>query len=407
MEYNGWTLYDEVTLVIKKENSYKYKEYPQGYVVNPKDKKQLNTAINWGRIRHYKKDKNGEYIVDSKGNSICDILEPEIITVKNEGFKLTLLDCANGSYQGGKLSFWNCLIKNKEVECVVGIDSKLLLNVLLQNNFTHGTCEKELKFARCSGGVGLLNENMTEYKEALKDMESKRNINKNKTSKWREGHNYITLTKDDTYLGKLYCPISIDVKHSYEYFSSNEICITFSKNKNPYRYCVVETDRLSNITKLSNLFEKLYKNSLNKKEELEKSNKSCTTIYDVLRCYSILLDNYETMTKLPSRREGDFVIDMDVPFGEYIDSYMRKIKSIILELLKNVDNTLSIYDLDKLFIYSCRESFEDNIGIINEILKIDLTQERMMGCYGKGNKFRVQTLVDQNFIQGIYIDKLI
>ena len=54
MDYKGWTLYDEITLVIKKEkNQYRGYEFPQAYIVNPKDKKQLQTAINWGKYANY------------------------------------------------------------------------------------------------------------------------------------------------------------------------------------------------------------------------------------------------------------------------------------------------------------------------------------------------------------------
>lgn len=405
MEYKGWTLYDEVIIVIKKENSYRYKEYPQGYVVNPKDKKQLSTAIRWGTVNHYKKDENGEYIRDSKNNRIYDVIKPEIITIKNEGFKLTLLDSANSSYNGGKQSFWNCLVENKNIKCIVGIDSKLLLNVLLQNNFYNGTCEKELRFARCSGGVGLLNANMIEYKEAIRDMESKRNINKGKTSKWKEGHNYITLTQDDTYLGKLYMPINIDIKHSYAYLSNNTIDVTLSKNEKPHRYCVVDTDEINNITKLSNLFEKLHKESLNKKEEILKDNNSA--ISDMIRCYYVLLNKCDTMAKLPSRKEGNFVIDMDVPFGEYFDDYMKRIRDIILEMLKDTNKLFTPYRLDSLMVYSCSESFKDSIDTINKILETVLTQERVVKYCGKGAKLNVKTLVDGNLIQGIHLDKLI
>jgi len=219
MGYNGWTLYDEVTLVIKDEscNRYRYK-YPQAFVVNTKDKKQLETARKWGTEVVPKRDKNGDYIEDTSGKHVYETLKPTEVTLKNSGFNLTLYDTAGSSSQGGKLSFWNCLIEHEEhnIKCIIGIDSNLLLNVLLQNKFDNGKCLDTLSFARCSGSVGLLNENMKEYKEALKDNETKKSLSKGKTNKYQIGHIYSTLTKDDYYFGSLYTCINIDRHTKYE-----------------------------------------------------------------------------------------------------------------------------------------------------------------------------------------------
>ena len=58
--YTGWTLLDEVTLVIKKkDNSFKY-GYNQGFLVNPKDKKQLERAIKWGTYNKYEYTEEAE-----------------------------------------------------------------------------------------------------------------------------------------------------------------------------------------------------------------------------------------------------------------------------------------------------------------------------------------------------------
>ena len=87
-EYVGWSVYDKVVIVIK-EQSTLYEDIPQAYIVNPSDKKQMNSALNWAQGRNNAKVK--------------------VIETSNDNFKLTLLDSARNSYQGGKLSFWNCL----------------------------------------------------------------------------------------------------------------------------------------------------------------------------------------------------------------------------------------------------------------------------------------------------------
>ena len=142
MEYQGWTLYNEVTLVIKTELTYEYK-YPQAYVVDAKNKKQLETATNWGNRYNYEKD-------EKSGKIVKTVIPPIIKTVKNDGFTIELLDSAKGSCQGGKVSFWNCIITKEydDIKCVVGIDANLLLTLLLQNTFTNGKCENKVQFAR-------------------------------------------------------------------------------------------------------------------------------------------------------------------------------------------------------------------------------------------------------------------
>ena len=137
MEYTGWTLSDEITLVIKKD-TYRDCGYPQAYLVNPKDKKQLQRAIEWGTDKKYLYDENGNSIKDDRGYSKYELIEPEIHTIKNEGFTVEFLDSAHGSYQGGKQSFWNCLVYNEDLKFVIGINSELLLYAIKQSTFTNG-----------------------------------------------------------------------------------------------------------------------------------------------------------------------------------------------------------------------------------------------------------------------------
>lgn len=216
-EYTGWKLFNNVIIVKSARTHYKY-GCKQGYIVEPGNKKQLESAKHWGGMTTYETDDNGNYKKDEKGNYISHYEGAEIIETSNSGFKLTLLDCAGGSSQGGKLSFWNCLIEKDGDKYVVGINSELLLELMLQSTFTNGVCDKELCFARKSGNVGVLHEEMTQYKDAIKDMQIKKTINTKKTSKWQIGNNYVTLNNNDVYFGKLFQPIIYD--HKYIQFSS-------------------------------------------------------------------------------------------------------------------------------------------------------------------------------------------
>lgn len=195
MEYNGWSLFDTVLLICRKpteDNIY------QAYLCDPKNKKQIENARFWGKRTEY-----GDY--DKETRSYPNKKEYPAIEFEfeNKDFEFELYDSADGSSQGGKLSFWNCLVKKNGNTFKVGINADLLLNLLLSSNFKHGKCENLVSFARRNGGVGVLHEGMKEYQLALQDMESKQKVKK-KTSKHVIGRNYVTLTEDHIYLGDFY-----------------------------------------------------------------------------------------------------------------------------------------------------------------------------------------------------------
>lgn len=353
MEYNGWTLYDKVTLVIKKE---KHKNYnlPQGYVVNSTDKKQLERAINWGEYKKYLYDDNNEPIKDIKGYSKYEVVKPDIIELKNEEFTVSLLDFAHDSCNGGKLSFWNCLIEHEEsnIKCVVGISSDLLLTLLVQNKFNYGKCEKKVIFARQSGHVGLLTKDMKEYQEALKDMQIKKNINKGKTSRWKVGHNYKTLTIDEMYFGNIYQLVGKVKNPEYKnlYTCDEPLYLEVLKNK---RYNIICNTSLINadISKASELQEELIKTyTKNINDTIKKLNDKkksylyicrliCVNVAPLLN-RNIYLDYIDT-DKFPSRQAGERVIEQDILFKEAFNNVIKHMQKETLRLLK-------LYDIDDI-----------------------------------------------------------
>ena len=219
-KYVGWQLFDKVTIVAKGYNHWVNNEYVtdglQGYIVDPSNKKMLESARNWGRWVEYGRYVPGEGYPDKVEH------EPEEFTFDNNGFTLELVDCAEQSSQGGKLSFWNCNITKDGHTFLVGIAANLLLDVLKHNTFIDGKCQTPLMFARCKGGVGMLSENMESYQQALNDMQLKKKVSSGKTSKHKIGHIYSTLTASDAYLADLYCWYEpIIEKHYYHSWSSS------------------------------------------------------------------------------------------------------------------------------------------------------------------------------------------
>ena len=207
-KYTGWKLFDKVTIVAKKVMTYDYKTRTyfdtgnvQGYLVDPSNKKQLEAARNWGTTY-----KNIYQEVDGKLKYVDrEIIEPEEYTYDNDGFTLELHNSAEGSSQGGKLSFWNCWITAPDGHrFLIGIAADLLLDVLKSSTVINGVVQDKLMFARCNGGVGMLSKSMDSYKNAVNDMAIKKKMSSGKTKKVIPGHIYETATEQNIYVGKMY-----------------------------------------------------------------------------------------------------------------------------------------------------------------------------------------------------------
>jgi len=203
--YGGWSMFDKVTIVEKTRGYYQDEngfwkvgiaDLPQGYVCDSNNKKMLLAAQSWAKWYEYPTDENGKR--DFKNEIIHEGVCHEI---DNSGFVLELLDAAEDSSQGGKLSFWNCKVTHGERSWKIGIAADLLLDVLKNTTFVNGVCQEPLFFARKNGKVGMLCKSMEAYTQAEKDKERKSNISKGKTKKYVEGQTYETLTMKDVYLG--------------------------------------------------------------------------------------------------------------------------------------------------------------------------------------------------------------
>ena len=190
MKYNNWTYAKRISIVyaVNKTITINNIDYPKAYIVDSSNKNQMNAAIRWAT----------EHTKD---------ISPLVINTDNEDFKFSLATAAFGSNQGGKVSFWMCIMSKNDIKpFAVGINSDLLLTLLLNSTFVRGVCNKKVFFARQNSQLGVLHKDMDEYKELLKDIEAKAEINKHKTTKWKIGYSYNTLTQSDVLLG-YYTPI--------------------------------------------------------------------------------------------------------------------------------------------------------------------------------------------------------
>lgn len=179
----------------------------QGYVVDAGNKKSLETAMKWAECREYDESlrpTKAPYNWDKYHASV--VIHPGIEhKYQNGQFEITLCDSADSSSQGGKLAFWNCIIKCPDgKEFLVGINADILLELLVSNTFVNGTCQSKVWLGRIGGKqVGAFTENMPLYAQAQKD-EASRQAAAKADSKYAPGDIVKTLTGKDLYLGSAY-----------------------------------------------------------------------------------------------------------------------------------------------------------------------------------------------------------
>ena len=236
VEYNGWKLFDKVIICARpwqrwEGNKYITDDLYQGYIVEPGNKKQLESAKHWAKCTLY-----GPYNWDRREYEWKKECEGEVFEFDNSGFTLELLNSAEGSSQGGKLSFWNCKISKDDKTFVIGIAADLLLDVLKSHTVINGKVQGALMFARCKGGVGMLSTDMEAYKEAIADMQTKAKMSKGKTSKHVVGKVYGTTTLANIYAGDFYIWYELiykEVRGYYAWSNSSKELIGFKKLSEP------------------------------------------------------------------------------------------------------------------------------------------------------------------------------
>ena len=205
MEYSGWKQLDKIDIVYSVNSTveHKGKTYKKAYIVESGNtkahEKSLTSAKAWAC--GYSRDK----------------IEPTIIQTENKDFSFQIISAAGKSWsQGGKLSFWMCIVEKKDIEpFAVGINADILCDLILESTMYNGGTKEKVFFARKNGQLGVLHENMPSYKELLKDQEIKKNINKGKTSKWKIGYSYKTLTQEDIMYGYFKPIVSTNHKDDY------------------------------------------------------------------------------------------------------------------------------------------------------------------------------------------------
>lgn len=193
MAYNGWKMMDKIDVAVR--NGEKNYGGFTGYVVEHGDKKGLESAKDWARIRSWNRKKD----------SYDKPIEPLLHTFDNSGFTVKILKSAGGSSQGGRLSFLACEVEKDGIKFVIGVNDALLVDLIRNSHIDMGVIKEKVMFVRKGGVPGFIHENMEAYKEALADMQQKADLKSaKKTSKWEVGGVYSTLTQTDICLGEVW-----------------------------------------------------------------------------------------------------------------------------------------------------------------------------------------------------------
>jgi hypothetical protein len=172
---------EKVTFVIS--NCRCVEGYQQAYLVGD-NKSSLDTAKRWAS------GWRSEIIEGSY----------EVYETINKDFTLKIFEESQESSQGGKLSFWNCIVEKEDKVFMLGIQARSLCNLIKATTCINGAIQGSVSFYRNSNGVLVaLTDSITFHDKTTK-----------KTSKWEVGKIYSTKSVDDICLGKVNVPFDYD-----------------------------------------------------------------------------------------------------------------------------------------------------------------------------------------------------
>ena len=318
-----YQLFDEVTFIVKKPSDYA-DGYQQAFVFDSSNKSQKETAMKWAENEFDKE-----------------------ITIANHGFIIELYNAAMTSSQGGKVSFWDCLITlpDKSETYLIGINTDMLFDLLKQEDWKQGICQKKVFFAKDSGKLGLLTETMESYKIAVEDMKRREFIKKGKkTNKYEIGKNYLSLNEDFFYIGEVYSFASMDYKYGLIMKSEKEIKRKMIDRNIFFKF----SGGSSNFTDFLNGW----------KSFLEYSDIEDSRYYSDLRkfYYFSYQGTFSEYEKFPKRTIGTeqikFLENWKDELHEFEVFLRKKIEEKILHLLKSDKNNYLVRNLLEMYFIS-------------------------------------------------------
>ena len=337
MDYQGYKLIDKIMLICKDKAEHEesgdycrsnhYKNIYQAYLVDPSNKNQLKAAQRWAEWTEYgPSHKNAETGKWEREYEIPH--KPVEFEFENNGFELELLDCAGGSSQGGKLSFWNCIVTKDNNSFVIGINSDMLLDLLKNASFEKGKCQSSLIFITQKGKVGMTVEGSETYKQCIKDKELMSTFKKTQTSKFTFGDKVSTATINEVYLGPITKYYEFDIGQNNRY--RRNVC---------YSYCTLRKLAKPVTHYLFDWYPK---------EDLALS--------DILKDYENSVYSYPDIKKSCPKRTITGKINLDYSEEDFRQKVMSKVYNFD-EFFDYAKKGYSCEPRDYLYYFLCKSGF--------------------------------------------------
>lgn len=221
-KYKGIKIPEEI-IIVEKYNK-------QGYVVLPGG--NLDNALYWA------KHTEGKW-VDGKWTIVAE--HTGIVhTYKNGNFNISLYDSANGSSQGGKLSFWNCTIHAPDgKDFIIGINSDLLFKLMMNSTIINGDVQNKVWLGKEKNNTGVYFEHMEDFKQARKEDVIR---SAEKSNKYEPLDIVANLEDKEVYLGKFPKYFKIDCNYGWGY--RNIVLTFYDKPKYCHLYATLCGDEL-------------------------------------------------------------------------------------------------------------------------------------------------------------------
>ena len=358
MNYQGIKISNKIIIVEKTENNLSVSEWRknlsvnQGYVVDVGNEKILSTAKYWAKWAQHTIKWHKDMTPEEKEEYDNSYREYEgvINEYDNGNFELTLDESADRSTVGGKLSFWNCILKAPDgKEFLIGINSELLLHLLKSNTFVNGKCESKVWLGRVWGNqVGAFTENMEEFKQSKIDEQLR---NTKKTKVYNVGDIVETLTDKtdkEIYLGEFYIYCKKYVKwNNYRFYgriSDEELYMFLNKPIKVYVYSYLYFDKNGNVIIDSSNYKYLTFSLRKKKAERLITGHVDDKLINYLT--NILVDypnQIENIAIAPIKEIGQ-----NYPFNHLFEN-------LVLRKDGNINRDVIINDFNKALAYSKRE----------------------------------------------------
>lgn len=212
----------------------------QGYVVLPDKPDMLASAKSWADGWVYGEGNNWTEKHDN-GHK----WEAVVHEFENGNFSLTLCDSADNSWNGGKLSFWNCMIKAPNgKQFKIGINQELLCNLLKDCTLIKGVCQEKIWLGKQLTNTGVYIETMEDFLQAKREVEIRKQA-KTKTVKYEVGDIVGSLTKKYMYLGQVYNTYNINNTYDYSSSDFNARVLQIKKISEPklyHMYAEIDSD---------------------------------------------------------------------------------------------------------------------------------------------------------------------